>query len=260
MSMLIAALALANNSLAPALSMDEPKVMEFKIPDSLATFKMVRVPDGKIKVGNEEVTITNLWVGQTEVTWDVYDIWAYRMDIDPAEVAKGAQATSRPSRPYGAPDYGFGHTGYAAMSVTSNSANLFCQWLSSKLSQPFRLATENEWRYVAENAASVKPKWTDVAWYWENADDSTHPVGFLKPSPWGIYDLFGNVGEWVLGDKNTYYVMGGTYRDKEKEIGPNAKKSYTIRWQDRDPQKPKSKWWLSDGPHIGLRVVMTLAE
>src|SRR5439155_730769 len=81
------------------------------------------------------------WIGKTEVTWDEYDIWAFRLDLTPRERSSGVDATARPSRPYGAPDRGFGHHGYPALAMTYFAAQTYCAWLSVKTGKKYRLPT-----------------------------------------------------------------------------------------------------------------------
>jgi formylglycine-generating enzyme required for sulfatase activity len=73
----------------------------------------------------------------------------------------------------------------------------------------YRLPTEAEWEYAAR-AGSTGPyagALDDIAWYAGNSGDETHPVGQRKPNRWGLYDMEGNVREWVSDwYSRTYYT------------------------------------------------------
>jgi hypothetical protein len=66
----------------------------------------------------------DLWVGRTEITWDLYDAFALSRP-DTIETRGGADAIARPTRPYGAPDYGWGHAGSPVISVAYTGAQAF---------------------------------------------------------------------------------------------------------------------------------------
>jgi formylglycine-generating enzyme required for sulfatase activity len=238
---------------APATPPIAAEPFEQEIPGFLAKFRMIPLPDGEVESRGKKYSVKGLYMSETELTWDVYDIWAFRMDLSDADQAAGVDAKARPSKPYGAPDRGFGHAGYPSLGQASNAANLFCEWLSKKTGRKYRLPTEWEWEYAAKPGADQKLD--DVAWYWENADDKTMPVKTKKPNPWGLYDIFGNAAEWVKTADGTYVIRGGSYRDKTENVGFAARAEYSIKWQEADPQNPKSKWWLSNGPHVGMRLV-----
>jgi len=266
--MMMCLLAFALAGLLPAQEAKVPAGLEIntvKIPGTTVSFEMVRIPAGKIEMPPKEpggepvvVEIKPIWVGRTELTFEAYDIFYMQLDLTEDQKAAGVDAESRPSKPYGAPDRGFGHDGYAAISVHSRGAIEFCNWLSKKTGKKYRLLTAAEWAYACRAGGPPvkldREALSEVAWFADNSDEQPHPVASKKPNAWGLYDMLGNVGEWVIGMDGKPMLAGGTWRDRAAQVHCGALVPYSIEWQFTDPQEPKSTWWLSDGPHVGFRI------
>jgi formylglycine-generating enzyme required for sulfatase activity len=230
----------------------ERKPFVEKIPGSLVTFEMLPVP---APPGGKP-----FYLAKTETTWDAYDIFAYRLDLTEAQKAADVDAASRPSKPYGAPDRGFGHQGYAAVGVAFHAAGEYCNWLSKKTGKKYRLPTEAEWEWACRAGGSDAPLSPDdlkkAAWYFDTTEDKTQAVGTKAANAWGLHDMLGNVWEWcTTGPNEPGVVRGGSYQEKAKDLSPKTRSEYNPDWQLSDAQNPKSRWWLSDGPQVGFRVV-----
>lgn len=78
----------------------------------------------------------------------------------------------------------------------------FVRRLSIMTNITFSLPAEDEWEYAARGQKSQNYKYagsddlSEVAWYRNNADGATHPVGEMAPNEIGLYDMSGNVYEW----------------------------------------------------------------
>jgi formylglycine-generating enzyme required for sulfatase activity len=124
-----------------------------------------------------EVTITKgFWLGQIEVTQGAYD------DV----------MTSNPSR--------FKGDDLPVEMVTWDDAQLYCQSVNG------RLPTEAEWEYAAR-AGTTESRYglpEQVAWFGGTADTPPHPGGQKEPNAWKLYDMLGNVWEWVSDYDSAY--------------------------------------------------------
>ncbi len=228
-------------------------------------FEMVRIPAGSLEVddalaesGRRTIDVPPFWIGRTEVTWDQYDVFVFSLDGDHGP--KEFDAASRPTKPYINADRGFGHTGYAAMSIAHGGAAAYCGWLSQKTGRRYRLPTEDEWEYACRagatgayscNAAELEQH----AWFVDNSDFMTHAVATKKPNAFGLHDMHGNVVEWVAGRDGEPVTRGGSYLDPADRLRCDARRAPSRLWNASDPQIPKSVWWLCDAGFVGFRVV-----
>ena len=241
-----------------------------------------------------QVRVDGFWMGQFEITWDLYNLFVSR-EIDSKQVPKTsdsevqieADAVSGATTPYVEMSFGMGTDNFPAICMTQLAAVKFCEWLSAMTGHFYRLPTEAEWEYACragtETAFSFgedSSQLTDYAWYEENSQDKYQKVGTKKPNPWGLYDMHGNVAEWtldqyvpsvygkrtagvtnplVVGEKvYPKAVRGGSWMDAPKRLRSAARRPSSKQWKKRDPQIPKSKWWHTDAPFVGFRVVRPL--
>lgn len=100
---------------------------------------------------------------------------------------------------------------YPAENVSYDNAQEFVRRLSKMTNIAFSLPTEDEWEYAARGGQkSQRNKYAgsndinEVAWYRDNADGTTHPVGELTPNELGLYDMSGNVWEWTETPAHSY--------------------------------------------------------
>jgi formylglycine-generating enzyme required for sulfatase activity len=164
---------------------------------------MVVVPAGKFMMGSpeseeehvayegpqHEVTIAKPFaVGRTEVTFAEWD----------ACVADGACLKMA--------DNGWGRDNRPVINVSWNDAKEYVAWLSKITGKEYRLLTEAEWEYAARAGTTTAYFWGDeigkgnanCAHCGSQGDkEQTAPVGSFKPNAFGLYDMHGNVSEWV---------------------------------------------------------------
>ena len=161
-------------------------------------FMMGCSPDDSECDGDEkplhEVNISGgFWLGQTEVTQAAY-----------------AAVTGKPN-----PSRFKGDGSLPVEEVNWEEAKSYCEAVG------MRLPTEAEWEYAAR-ARDTGPRYgklDEIAWYSGNSGGKTHPVGQRAANAWGLYDMLGNVWEWVNDRYDARYYERKVSNDP---MGPKA--------------------------------------
>jgi len=157
--------------------------------------------------GNHEVK--SFYIGKTEITQSQ---WARVMGTNPSNF-KGCRTCP-------------------VENVSWNEVQTFIKKLNEQTGLKYRLMSEKEWEYAAKggkngskSAFAGGDNITEVSWNAYNAEQSTHGVGEKAPNELGIYDMTGNVAEWVNNqyDKVTRFAKGGSFADEASNCAIDAK-------------------------------------
>jgi serine/threonine-protein kinase len=185
--------------------------------------KYVWIPAGSFRMGcspgdtecfdtekpPHQVTITKgFWLGQTEVT-----VKAYK------RFARGT-GKAMPDTPSFNP--GWINDQMPIVNVSWDDAQAYCAWAGG------RLPTEAEWEYAARGK-STKTRYgpiDEVAWYNKNSGGQAHPVGKKRANGFGLYDMLGNVWEWVNDWYDENYLQSISPQDP---AGPTSGKLHVLR-------------------------------
>lgn len=240
-----------------------------------------------------EVKVDSFWMGKYEITWEQYDLFVNeeisnlknRTSPLNGEVKIEVDAITSPTPPYIDMSFGMGRDGYPAINMTHYAALMFAKWLSAKTGHFYRLPTEAEWEYACRAGTNTayyfgnNPNELDeYAWFRDNSEGGYNKIGTKTPNALGLYDMHGNVAEWTMDQYIEEYheqlegevadnpwfkptklypgsVRGGSWMDVRDDLRSAKRKGSSKEWKKRDPQLPKSIWWLTDAPFVGFRLV-----
>ncbi|MCP4697149.1 MAG: SUMF1/EgtB/PvdO family nonheme iron enzyme [Gammaproteobacteria bacterium] len=192
--------------------------------------KMVWLPAGRFRMGDiqgsgrdnekpvHEVSLDAFAIGVYPVTFEEYDLFCKAVH----RKKPGNSGWVRGKRP--------------VINVSWEDAVKYCEWLSEQTDEEYRLLTEAEWEYACRAGSETeycfgndKKRLGEYAWY-EGYFWGKHPVGKKKPNAWGLYDMHGNVWEWVRDWMGAYPDLA-----VNNPVGPDSSASRVCRggsWYD----------------------------
>ena len=213
---------------------------------------MMGRPEGEEAYGNERpqhLVKINYWlvVGRYPIIFDEYDHFA---------------ETTERELPI---DDGWGRGRRPVINITWHDAKAYVQWLEFQTDHHYRLLSEAEWEYACRAGTTTRYWWGDEitpeqASYGENIG-RTSEVGTYPANPWGLYDMHGNVWEWVEDRwHDTYH--GAPDDGSAWTTGSRSVVQRGGSWQ-HEPTHLRSASRTSESPRIrdpdsGFRVARTL--
>ncbi len=265
-----------------------------KIEDKNFEIELVAIQGGSFLMGTEDpkrnmdekplhkVVVDDFWMGKYEINWQQYDAFVFTEILDDNFLSEnelkklGIDAVSAATAPYVDMSFGMGKENSPAVNMTQYAALMYCKWLTAKTGVFYRLPTEAEWEFVCKQGRTDQvTDLQNVGWFEKNSNKKYQKTGLKTPNKFGIYDMLGNVSEWVLDQyEEDYYknspknnpwnkpdqlyprvVRGGSWKDTADKLCCTSRQRSNANWKRRDPQIPKSNWWHTNAPFVGFRVV-----
>ena len=230
--------------------------------------EMVVIPAGGFKMGGtymstypaRELRMASFEMSKYEVTFEEYDAFTDATDRERVN------------------DRGWGRGRRPVINVSWRDVHAYTHWLSDQTGKTYRLPSEAEWEYAARAGTTTKYSWGDNIGYnrancsvcgsrWDN--EKTAPVGSFKANSWGLYDMHGNVSEWVRdcwnddyegapadgsawmsGDCSRHVVRGGSWSSGTQRLESEIRYA---RPPDRDDLF--FSLWDPKSGGIGFRIV-----
>jgi len=140
--------------------------------------ELVKIPAGYFEMGGRKITLEAFLMGKYPITQAQ---WEAVMGNNPSH---------------------FKGKNLPVEQVSWNEAKEFCEKLSQRTGRKYQLPSEAQWEYAcrADEPIFGDQGLDNYAWYSNNSNSQTHPVGKKEPNLWGLYDILGNVYEWCEDD------------------------------------------------------------
>ena len=238
--------------------------------------EMVMIPPGRVSIGSplnegdrisdegpvQKILVKSFAVSKYEITFKDWEVC----------VSEGGCNEHVPE------DYGWGRDNRPVVDVSWQDAKAYVSWLSQKTGQTYRLLTEAEWEYVARAGTRTRYWWGEDSTYEEickyanSADQAiktrypgwkghapchdqyvyTSPVGSFTSNPFGLFDILGNVWEWVDDCWRDTYAQSLPEGPCEQRVLRGGSWSFTPTYL-----RSARRFWSSDDTrsnNYGIRV------
>jgi len=253
----------ATRNPVPEIPLDPIKRGEKAFRDSLGNglvMEMVRIPSGKFMIGSplnetgrrenesplSEINVPAFYMAKFAVTQEQ---WAAIMGNNPSIFRDNLQAPVE--------------------NTSWLEAQDFCRKLAQRSQHFYRLPSESEWEYACRAGTNTafhfgdsSEQLADYAWFGDNANKRSHPVGAKVPNPWGLHEMHGGIWEWcedIWHDSFKDAPVDGSAWVNNDNSSRRVRKGGSWSNEARLCRAASREWhWQSDRYNdIGLRVVIS---
>ena len=213
------------------LTVDTPPVKVISLLGG-ATMEMVWIEPGTFTMGSPATE-----EGRMEAEGPQYEVTiSTGFYLGKYEITQGQWEAVMGTTPWTGHDWVVSTPNHPAVLISWRDVQAFIRRLNeSARSELYRLPTEAEWEYACR--AGTETRWSfgeiksdlrDYAWYFDNTWNERygHAVGQKRPNPWGLYDMHGNVSEWVWDWYSSHYYNSSPSVDPQ---GPSTGSDRVIR-------------------------------
>ncbi len=170
--------------------------------------EMVYVPPGSYIMGTDNGEKTERPAHKVVIS-KAFAIGKYEVTFDEWQACLDEKACKRLPD-----DHKWGRGRRPVINISWFEANDYLRWLSTKTSHKYRLPSEAEWEYAARGGTNSEYSWgnkignkkANCRNCTKEISHQTYPVGSFEPNPFGLYDVHGNVWEWVQDCWNPNYI------------------------------------------------------
>ncbi len=168
-------------------------------------YELVKIPGGEFMMGAPESELEYDWEKPVHLV-KVKSFYMGRYPVTNEQYAKFLEAVPGSSEPEYWSNRSFNQPNQPVVGVSWQDARAYAEWAG------LRLPSEAEWEYACRAGSKTKYCNGDseealdrVGWYDKNSGARLHPVGEKEPNEFGLYDMHGNVWEWVEDDWHSNY-------------------------------------------------------
>ncbi len=231
---------------------------------------MVRIPAGSFQMGSDDPG----WSYSNEKPVHLVNI-RYDFYIGKYEITQAQWKAIMGNSPFSSYGVGNNYPAYGIDWEELMDGNGFIDRLNDLGKGSFRLPSESEWEYACRGGTTTRFYYGDsdcantgcplcdlihYAWYCNFAGQTSHEVGQLRPNPFGLYDMYGNVWEWIQDSWSENYI-GAPSDGRAWELPISSKRVARGAGWGFPPRSCRSSyrnWGITGNSSIGVRVVKDL--